>query len=140
MDFPGVQTGKNLPAIQETRIWSLGRKDPLEKGMAKPSPAFLPGESHGQKSLVGCSPWGHQESDTDTCEHARTTGEACGDVCEPHSTRTCSVPVTLVFNLSGSQFLKCKPGSRISKLSSGALDVRSLRWPQEVVASSISDL
>jgi len=25
---------------------------------------LLPGKSHGQKSLVGCSPWGHEESDT----------------------------------------------------------------------------
>ena len=25
---------------------------------------FLPGESHGQRSLVGCSPWGHKELDT----------------------------------------------------------------------------
>ena len=25
---------------------------------------FLPGESHGQRSLVGCSPWGRTESDT----------------------------------------------------------------------------
>ena len=25
---------------------------------------FLPGESHGGKSLVGYSPWGHKESDT----------------------------------------------------------------------------
>ena len=31
-----TQTVKNLPAIQETRVWSLGRKDPLEKGMATP--------------------------------------------------------------------------------------------------------
>src|SRR5574337_1077845 len=30
----------------------------------QPTPAFLPGESHGWKSLVGCSPWGHWESDT----------------------------------------------------------------------------
>ena len=29
-----AQTVKNLPAMQETRIRSLGRKDPLEKGMA----------------------------------------------------------------------------------------------------------
>ena len=28
-----------------------------------PTPVFLPGESHGQRSLVGCSPWGHKESD-----------------------------------------------------------------------------
>ena len=30
----------------------------------QPTPVFLPGESHGQRSLVGCSPWGHAESDT----------------------------------------------------------------------------
>ena len=30
----------------------------------QPTPVFLPGESHGQRSLVGCSPWGCTESDT----------------------------------------------------------------------------
>ena len=30
----------------------------------RPTPVFLPGESHGRRSLVGCSPWGHTESDT----------------------------------------------------------------------------
>ena len=30
----------------------------------QPSPALLPGKSHGQRSLVGCSPWGHKELDT----------------------------------------------------------------------------
>ena len=30
----------------------------------QPTPVFLPGESHGQRSLVGCSPWGRKESDT----------------------------------------------------------------------------
>ena len=29
-----------------------------------PTPIFLPGEFHGQRSLVGYSPWGHKESDT----------------------------------------------------------------------------
>jgi len=29
-----------------------------------PTPVLLPGKSHGWKSLVGCSPWGHTESDT----------------------------------------------------------------------------
>ena len=28
-----------------------------------PTPIFLPGEPHGQRSLKGCSPWGHKESD-----------------------------------------------------------------------------
>ena len=44
-----VQTIKNLPAIQETQVRSLGWEDPLEKEMA----THLPGESHGQRSLVG---------------------------------------------------------------------------------------
>ena len=30
----------------------------------QPTPVFLPGESQGQKSLVGCHPWGRTESDT----------------------------------------------------------------------------
>src|SRR5574337_2205755 len=30
----------------------------------QPTPVFLPGESHGWRSLVGCSPRGHTESDT----------------------------------------------------------------------------
>ena len=29
----------------------------------QPTPVFLPGESHGQRSLVGYTPWGHKESD-----------------------------------------------------------------------------
>ena len=34
----------------------------MEKAMA-PTPVLLPGKSHGQRSLVGCSPWGCKESD-----------------------------------------------------------------------------
>ena len=30
----------------------------------QPTPVFLPGESHGQRSLTGYSPWGHKESNT----------------------------------------------------------------------------
>ena len=30
----------------------------------QPTPVFLPGESHGQRSLAGCNPWGHKELDT----------------------------------------------------------------------------
>ena len=30
----------------------------------QPAPIFLPGESHGQRSLTGYGPWGHKESDT----------------------------------------------------------------------------
>ena len=38
--------------------------------MATPPPVSLPGESHGQRSLEGCSPWGLEESDTtEAIEH-----------------------------------------------------------------------
>ena len=48
--------------MQEMQVRSLGQEDPLEEGKADSN--ILPGESHGQRSLVGCSPWGHKESDT----------------------------------------------------------------------------
>ena len=38
------------------------RKIPWRRS-GSPSPVFLTGESHGQRSLVGYSPWGHKESD-----------------------------------------------------------------------------
>ena len=57
-----AQMVKNLPAMQETWIQSLGWKDPLEKGIATHL-VFLPGEFHGQGSLASYSPWGHKELD-----------------------------------------------------------------------------
>ena len=54
---------KNLPAMQEMQVRSLGREDPLEEEMATHS-SVLAGESHGQRGLLGYSPWGRMESDT----------------------------------------------------------------------------
>ena len=47
-----AQTVKNLPVMQETWVRSLGREEPLEKGMAIPTSVFLPGEFRGQNSLA----------------------------------------------------------------------------------------
>ena len=60
---PVAQMIKNLPVMQEAWVWSLGQEGPLEKGM-QPTPVFLPEEFHGQRSLVGYSPWGRKEPDT----------------------------------------------------------------------------
>ena len=60
MDFAVAQMVKNLPAVQENRVRSLGWEDPLEKGMQS-TPVFLLGECHGQRSLAGCSPQDHKE-------------------------------------------------------------------------------
>jgi len=54
--------------MQETWVHSLDWEDPLEEEMATHS-SILAGESHGQRSLVGCSPWGCKESDM--AEHVR---------------------------------------------------------------------
>ena len=61
--FPGGSEVKRMPAMRETWVRSLGQEDPLKKEMA-PTPVFLPGESHGRRSLVGCSPWGRKELGT----------------------------------------------------------------------------
>ena len=58
-----AQRLKNPPAVQETRIRSLGQEDPLVEEMTT-APVFLPEKSHGQRKLAGCSPKGHKESDT----------------------------------------------------------------------------
>ena len=60
--LPGGSDGKESACIAETQVWSPGQKDPLEKWMLL-TPVFLPGISHGQRSLVGYSPCGHKESD-----------------------------------------------------------------------------
>ena len=37
---------------------------PVQTRQWHPTPVLLPGKSHGWRSLVGCSPWGHEELDT----------------------------------------------------------------------------
>ena len=60
---PGVQMVKNLPAIQETQVKSLGREDPMEEETAIHS-SILTWRIPWTESLVGYSPWGHKKSDT----------------------------------------------------------------------------
>ena len=58
-----AQTVKRLPVMWETQVRSLGWEDPLEKEMTTHF-STLTGKSHGWRSMVGYSPWGHKESDT----------------------------------------------------------------------------
>ena len=51
-----AQTVKNLPVMQETQVQSLDQEDPLEEEMATHS-SVLAWRIHGQRSLVGYSPW-----------------------------------------------------------------------------------
>ena len=67
-----VQMVNNPPTMPEAWVQSLGWEDPLETGMATHSSilvllfffsVFLPRESHEQRSLAGCGPWGRKELD-----------------------------------------------------------------------------
>ena len=59
MGFPGDSDGKE----SARSAGDLGWKIPWRREWLS-TPVFLSGESHGQRSLAGCSPWGQKESDT----------------------------------------------------------------------------
>ena len=56
-DFLVAQMAKRLPVMWETQVRSLNWDNPLEKEMATHS-SILAWKAHGQRSLVGYSPWG----------------------------------------------------------------------------------
>jgi len=62
--FPSGSDGKEsvYNAVDLDSIPGSGRSP--GEGNGNPSPVFLPGEFHGQRSLVGYSPWGCKELDT----------------------------------------------------------------------------
>ena len=57
-----AQMVKNLPATQENWVRYMGRFPWGREWL--PTPVFLPGQFHGQRSLVGYRPWGRKELDT----------------------------------------------------------------------------
>ena len=68
---------RNLPAVKETQVRSLGWEDLLEDDAATHS-STLARESHGQRRLVGYSTWGHKESDmTEQLTHSYSTMRFC---------------------------------------------------------------
>ena len=70
--FPGGSNGKeSVHNVGDLRLIPGVHKSPWRREW-QPTPVFLPGRSHGQRSLVGHSSWGHKESDmterlTHTC-------------------------------------------------------------------------
>ena len=54
-----AQTVKNLSLMQETQLSPWVGKIPWRREWL-PTPVFLPGEFHGQRNLVGYSPWGRR--------------------------------------------------------------------------------
>ena len=61
--FPGGSNGKESACNAGDWGYPLVMKIPQRRNW-QPTPVFLLGEFHGQKSLADYSPWGHKESDT----------------------------------------------------------------------------
>ena len=70
-----LEVGASFPSLQ--------RKELKARGVWHPTPVLLPGKSHGQRSLMGCSPWGLKESDMTELLHfyfsLLCTGEGNGN-------------------------------------------------------------
>ena len=62
MGFPGGSDGKESACNAGDLGLIPGFEKILWSRAGQPTPVFLPGESHGQRSLVGYSPWGRKES------------------------------------------------------------------------------
>ena len=62
----GVLLLKFVYTFQQRRQW-------------QPTPVLLPGESHGRRRLVGCSPWGHYESDMTEQLHFQVSLSCMGE-------------------------------------------------------------
>ena len=62
LGFPGGSVVKTLPATVGDVGSIPGWEDPQRRKW-QPTPVFLPGKSHVQRSLVGYGPWGCKESD-----------------------------------------------------------------------------
>ena len=62
--FPGGSAVENLPAKSEDASFGLWVGKIPWRRKWQPTPVFLSAESHGQRSLVGYSPWDRKESDT----------------------------------------------------------------------------
>ena len=62
-DFPGGSDGKESTCNVGDLDSIPGSGRSPGEGNGNPLPVFLPGKSHGQRSLAGYSPWGHKELD-----------------------------------------------------------------------------
>ena len=115
---------QNLPAMWETWVWSLDPENSLVKAM-QPSPVFLPGEFHGQRSLAGYSPWDDRVGqDWPTNTHTHTHTHTCTHI-HIHTPSQKSPPSSLTSTRGTRKPQKHKVAQTISPTSVAA---RPLPW------------
>ena len=83
-----------MQEMQETQVQSLDWADILEE---EPTPVFLPGKFHGQRSLAGYSPWGHKESDMTETLSTERERERERDISVHTHTHTCTHTIEILY-------------------------------------------
>ena len=83
---PVMRKAVNLPPAVDFRVhfsFQAEVKLPLWRRKWQPTPVFLPGESHGQRSPAGDGPWGRRESDTtEAIKHAHKLSQLAPSPCD----------------------------------------------------------
>ena len=92
---------KNLLAMKRPRFNPWGGKIPW---ICQPTPVFLPGKSHGQRSLVSYSPWGLKESDMTECLSITDPCTNNDQFCSPASQDTYQFQGLIFFNVGTDSF------------------------------------
>ena len=118
-DFAGASDSKEFACNAGDPVWSLGQQDSWRRKW-QPTPVFLLGESHGQRSLVGYSSWSHKELDTTEWLtlhfHLASYKQESAAATAPESLQSCP---TLCNPINGSP-----RGSPVP----GILQARTLEW------------
>ena len=112
----------------------------------QPTPVLLPGESHGQRGLVGYSPWGHKESDT--TEHTHTQRWMRVKVKVVQSSTLCNPKDYTIHGILQAWILEWvafpfsrgssqpRNRTRVSCIAGGFFPKWGIRWIQEVLYKS----
>ena len=82
MSFPGGAAAESQPAMRRPKRRGRGPwvgKVPWRQA-GQPTPAFLPGKSHGQRSLAGRSPWGRSFGHSRAQRHWQSAGPGCHSI------------------------------------------------------------
>ena len=108
LGFPGGSDGKESAcnAGDQGSIPGSGRSP--GEGNGNPTPVFLPGESHGRRSLVGYSPRGHKESDMTERLHPEPQFVSANPKLLIYPPSLSSLITVSLFFMSLSLFLFCK--------------------------------
>ena len=92
----------------------------------QPTPVFLPGESHGERSLVACSPWGHKELNrTEVTAHPLLGLQADGGATSCHKRKRRTQPTR-------------SQSSKASALRLNMLLLLTLQFPSEVMSMPVA--